>query len=127
MVWYGLGVFSICNLMYGLVPDMAPVWMMMGLVFLPLVLAVAGLRLIWALPPGLGWRFWLWLVLIMGPPMLALMLFIPPLAPVTGLVFFIMAWRVVRGPALEIPQEGLTPLMTKEESDAEWLRRNGHG
>ena len=83
--------------------------------------------MIWALPPGLGWRFWLWLVLIMGPPMLALMLFIPPLAPVTGLVFFIMAWRVVRGPALEIPQEGLTPLMTKEESDAEWLRRNGHG
>lgn len=126
-VWYGLVVFCLCNVMYGLVPDLAPVWMMMGLVFLPMVLLVAGIRLIRDLPPGMGRRFWLWLLLIMGPPVLALSLFIPVLAPVVIVAFFIMAWRVVRGPALKIPPGGLTPLMTKAEADEEWLRRHGHG
>lgn len=126
-LWWGLVVLAICDAVYNLLNDRAPVWLMMGLVFLPMVLLVAGIRLIRDLPPGMGWRYWLWLVLIMGPPVLALALFIPLLAPFVLVAFFVMAWRVVRGPALKIPPGGLTPVMTKAEADEEWLRRHGHG
>ena len=70
VVWYGLVVFNMFTERHSLYRGLNPDWMLPALVFLPLLLLVAGTRLVPDLPRRLGWQQGLWLLLIMGPPML---------------------------------------------------------
>jgi len=69
-VWWGLVVFNLCTERHSIYRGLNPEWMLPALVFLPLALFIAGRRLGQELPRGLGWRQGLWLLFIIGPPML---------------------------------------------------------